>query len=318
MSSTYNIPPPIIYEPPKSAPIPVIDLDPSRPIDDIAAEFRAAAMDMGFLYVKNHTIPHEVTAAAFAAIRRFFALPLAAKEQYPREGGMGRGWEGLEKQANDTASAPDYKESWNYSIGGDPAKRGANKWPAELADADFRAPMERYYTEIAQVGDRLVQIFARSLSLSADYFEEMFRLPLTSIRCLHYPPHPAKPKFNQLGAGAHTDGGVLTLLAQDDAGGLEVQNGTGEWLRAEVIPDTLVVNLGDCAMWWTNDRYRSTKHRVMNASGRDRYSMAYFTGPSYESLIECIPTCLAAGEKPKYEPITFGDWTAARLGNTRK
>ena len=312
-SPLYTPPPPIIYEPPKTAPIPVIDIDRARPIDDVAAEFRAAAVDTGFLYVKNHGIHPSVRSAAFAALHRFFALPAEAKAQVPRGGGMGRGWEGLEAQANDTASAPDYKESWNFSLRADPAKRPPNKWPAQLDDSVFREPMMSYYLSVAAVGDYLMHVFARSLSLPRDYFDTMFLDGLTSCRCLYYPPHPVNPKFNQLGAGAHTDAGVLTLLAQDETGGLEVQNASGEWLRAEVIPDTLVVNIGDMAARWTNDRYRSTKHRVMNASGRERYSMAYFHGPAYDTIIACIPTCLEPGEQPKYPPVSIGEYTAQRL-----
>ncbi len=312
-SPLYTRPAPIIYQPPKSATIPVVDIDRSRPIDEIAAEFRAAAVDTGFLYVTNHGIAPSVTAAAFAALHRFFALPADVKAKYPRGGGMGRGWEGLEAQANDTASAPDYKESWNFTLRGDPTKRAPNKWPAELSEPEFREPMSTYYLSVAMVGDYLMHVFARSLALPRDYFDAMFNDGLTSCRCLYYPPHPANPKFNQLGAGAHTDAGVLTLLAQDDAGGLEVQNAQGEWLRADVIPNTLVVNIGDMAARWTNDRYKSTKHRVMNASGRERYSMAYFHGPAYDTVIECIPTCLEPGEQPKYPPVSIGEYTTQRL-----
>jgi isopenicillin N synthase-like dioxygenase len=314
MGSLYTVPAAIMYQPPTTAPIPVVDVDRARPIDEIAADFRKAAMDVGFLYVKNHGIHPSVTAAAFDAIRRFYALPLSVKRKYPREGGMGRGWEGIEAQANDTASAADYKESWNFTMRGDPMKRAPNKWPVELSDHEFREPMTTYFLSVAALGDYLMHVFARSLSLPRDYFDEMFLDGLTSVRTLYYPPMPANPKFNQLGAGAHTDAGVLTLLAQDDVGGLEVENAQGEWQRAEVLPGTLVVNIGDMAQRWTNDQYRSTKHRVMNANpGRARYSMAYFHGPSYDTVIETIPTCLAPGEKPKYAPIGIGEYTTQRL-----
>ncbi len=314
MGTLYTQPPPIIYEPPKSAPIPVIDIDRARPIDDVAAEFRAAAVDMGFLYVKNHGIHPSVRAAAFAAIARLFALPDEAKARIKREGGMSRGWEGLEAQRNDTASAADLKESWNFSLRGDPLKRPPNKWPAELSDTELREPMMTYYLAVAGVADHLMHVFARSLGLDVDYFDPMFGDGITSLRNLRYPPHPENAKFNQLGAGAHTDASVLTLLAQDDAGGLEVKSAQGEWLSAEVISDTLVVNLGDCAQRWTNDRYRSTLHRVKNAaSDRYRFSMAYFHSPSYDTLMACIPTCLEPGETPKYEPVSLGDYTTARL-----
>ena len=315
MKSIYTPPPPIIYEPPKTAPIPVIDIDASRSIDEVAADFRTAAADIGFLYVKNHGVHPQLRGAAFAAIGRFFNLPTEAKTSVARNGGAdARGWEGLEAQRNDTASAADFKESWNFSLRGDPLKRPINKWPAELTDSEFREPMMAYYLAVAGVADHLMHIFARSLGLDAEYFDSMFYDGVNALRCLRYPPHPENAKFNQLGAGAHTDAPVLTLLAQDDAGGLEVQNTAGEWLQAEVIPDTFVVNLGDCAMRWTNGRYRSTKHRVKNAApDRYRFSMAYFHGPSSDTIIECLPMCLEAGEVPRWEPVTAGAYTAARL-----
>lgn len=105
---------------------------------------------------------------------------------------MSRGWEGLEKQSNDTASAPDYKESWNFSLRGDPLKRPPNKWPAELSDTEFREPMMTHYLAVAGVADHLMHVFARSLGLDVDYFDPMFEDGITSIRCLRYPTHPEK------------------------------------------------------------------------------------------------------------------------------
>jgi isopenicillin N synthase-like dioxygenase len=314
MGTLYTQPAPILYEPPKTAPIPVIDIDRARSIEDVAADFRAAAIGMGFLYVKNHGIHRSVTRAAFDACARLFDLPVAAKERMLRDGGMGRGWEGLEAQRNDTASAPDFKENWSVTLRGDPMNRPPNKFPSELSDREFREPITTYYLAVAGVADHLMHVFARSLDLPIDYFDAMCEDGVTSLRCLRYPVHPENAKFNQLGAGAHTDAGVLTLLAQDDAGGLEVKSAQDEWLSAEVIPDTLVVNLGDCAQRWTNDRYRSTLHRVKNAAAdRYRFSMAYFHSPAYNTQIACIPTCLEPGETPKYEPVSIGEYTAARL-----
>ena len=315
MKAIYTPPPPILYEPPKSAPIPVIDIDRSRSIGDVAADFRAGAVDMGFLYVKNHGVHRNVRAAAFAACERLFALPVEAKARVARNGGAeARGWEGLEAQRNDTKSAPDYKESWNFSLRGDPCKRPPNKWPAELTDSEFREPMMTYFLAVAGVADHLMHVFASSLGLDAEYFDPMFYDGVNSLRALRYPPHPVNANFNQLGAGAHTDAPALTLLAQDDAGGLEVQNTQGEWLSADVVPDTFVVNLGDCAMRWTNGHYRSTLHRVKNAaSDRYRFSMAYFHAPSNDTVIECLPACLEPGQTPRWKPITAGEHTSARL-----
>ena len=110
--------------------------------------------------------------------------------------------------------------------------------------------------------------------------------------CFHYPPHPADADENQLGAGAHTDWGLITLLLQDDVGGLEVRNAAGQWLRAEPIDGTFIVNLADLVPRMTNGLYHSTMHRVLNnVSGRDRYSVATFFNPNYACQCDIVPTC---------------------------
>jgi len=310
---------PVLYTPPKVAPIPIIDVSPSLPPDAVAAEIRTAALDTGFFYIKNHGVDQALVDAAFTACARFFALPLEAKERIPREPTT-KGYEGMEKQHLDPGSAPDVKESWNCGWDRGPVTPGftRNKWPEELAPALFRELIEAYYRAVDGVAARLMPLFARSLELPADYFEELFRYPGTSLRVLCYPPQPENPKFNQMGAGAHTDGSAITVLAQDDCGGLEIQNVHGEWLRAEVVPGTFVVNIGDTLARWTNDRYRSSVHRVMHAiTPKTRYSMAFFYSPSYYTRIECIPTCLAPGEQPKYEPVTCGEHSNYRLSRSR-
>jgi len=128
------------------------------------------------------------------------------------------------------------------------------------------------------------------------------------VRLLHYPPHPADAAFNQLGAGAHTDWGSITMLLQDDCGGLEVQHVSGEWIRATPIPGTLIVNLGDMVRRWTNDIYYSTMHRALNnVSGVDRYSVASFFNPNYLYRVECVPTCRPEVGEPLYPPCTVGE-----------
>lgn len=307
----------IPYKPPKVAPLPVIDIGPQRADAAIAREIRTAALDTGFFYVANHGVPADTTAGAFAALPRFFALPLEVKEQLRR--GKGRkGFEGTGVQIIDAGSPPDLKESWNvgWERGPEEPDYAINQWPEGLPG--FREAIETYYRSADAVGARLIRLVALSLDLPADYFAQAFTPPKTSLRCLCYPPQPEDAEFNQMGAGAHTDIGVLTILAQDDCGGLELCNVAGEWLSAQVIPGAFVVNIGDMLARWTNDRYRSSLHRVMHAaSQRARYSMAFFYSPTYFTQVEPIPSCIAAGEAPKYEPILAGEFSAMRLARSR-
>ncbi len=144
-------------------------------------------------------------------------------------------------------------------------------------------------------------------------------MSMATVRLLHYPPQPAQGDPAQKGAGAHTDFGGLTLLRQGNIGGLQVwDQGNGSWIHADPLPGTYVVNLGDMISRWTNDRYRSTVHRVVNVSGQERYSVPFFYTGNYAFKVECIPTCLAPGEQPKYPPITVEQHMRAMYKRTYK
>jgi isopenicillin N synthase-like dioxygenase len=232
----------------------------------------------------------------------------------------------LQGQTLEPGAPPDLKEG--YYIGpehtaDDPRviagmfNHGANQWPASRPR--FKPVMQAYLDIMLELSARMMGGIALSLNLPEDYFAGYCTDAMATVRLLHYPPQPARGNPDQKGAGAHTDFGGLTLLRQGEIGGLQVwDQGSGGWIHADPLPGTFVVNLGDMIARWTNDRYRSTVHRVVNASGKQRYSVPFFYTGNYAHTVECIPTCLAPGEQPKYPPITVEQHMRAMYQRTYK
>jgi len=295
--------------------IPIIALD--APTAEVTAALRAAWLAHGFCYVVNHGVPAALVADQFDWAARFFALPRAEKAAISLfHSPARRGWEDLGAQTLDAESQPDRKESFYSGVDYPPEHPnvraglngyGANQWPAALPG--FAAQMERYTTACTTLAERLMRCMALSLDLDAQFFDASLREPMITLRLLRYPPQPAGAGDDVFGAGAHTDWGAVTILAQDAIGGLEVQTAAGAWVAAPPVPASFVVNLGDMIPRWTNGRYRSTPHRVINAnaSGRDRYSVPFFFSPNYHARIEAVPGSVPAGEAPRFAPCTAGE-----------
>ena len=225
--------------------------------------------------------------------------------QLPR--GTMRGWDPMLTQVLDEGTPGDLKES--FYLGLEHGQNAANLWPQGVPG--FRGALQAYHAPLCELGRELMRLIALSLSLEEEFFDDAFRDPSATLRLLRYPPQPQDAQENQLGAGAHTDYGAITLLAQDECGGLEVENAAGEWLRATPIPGTFVINLGDMIKRWTNDLYHSNMHRVYNTSAaRDRYSMALFFNPDPRTRVECVPTCWPERGSPSYPPCTAGEHVA--------
>jgi len=181
--------------------------------------------------------------------------------------------------------------------------QGANQWPETLPS--FRDTMTEYFNVMNSLGARIMEALALSLNLKPGFFEEFCHQPLSTLRLLHYPPQPANPAPGEKGCGAHTDFGGVTVLLLDDNPGLQVWDARSErWIEANPIPGTFVVNLGDMIARWTNDRYRSTLHRVVNSSGKERFSVPFFFSGNLDHTVTCLPTCLSEGEQPHYPPTT--------------
>jgi isopenicillin N synthase-like dioxygenase len=312
---------------PATSPIPTIDLgdfrsDP-RELHRVARDVGRAARDIGFFVVVNHGLPLSLIDAVFAEAHAFFSLPIEHKMAISvRNSKDYRGYVRIGDETLDPTKAPDLKECFNAGpdlaaddpdvLAGRPFA-AVNQWPDSPS---FKATLTAFHAAALDLVVRLHRAFAIDLGIEERYFDERFSRAVGILRLLKYPPHPAMFDGSQYGAGTHTDYGNLTLLAQDEVGGLEVRSRDGTWLDVPPLPGALVCNIGDCLMRWSNDTYVSTPHRVVNRANRERYSVAFFGDPNADALVTCLPTCLAPGESPKYPPITYGEYLRSRYDAT--
>ena len=188
---------------------------------------------------------------------------------------------------------------------------GANQWPSQ--PATLRDTMMAYHRAMDTLADRLQRAFAIGIDFPEDYFLRFYRKPLNQLRLLHYPPRPPELDERVLGARVHTDTGAFTILLQDQIGGLEVQNADGEWVAATPMEGAFVVNVGDMLQNWTNGRFISIKHRVINRSGKERYSVPYFLNPDLTALVEPLPEFVSDDNPPRFEPVHVGEFLSKRF-----
>ncbi|MEM7525939.1 MAG: 2OG-Fe(II) oxygenase family protein, partial [Pseudomonadota bacterium] len=298
--------------------IPVIDIAPLRDGSDqasVAAALHRASRDVGFLYVTGHGVAAEDLSAWRDAALNFFRRTEAEKSAVCVSGAH-RGWlaKGGARMADD--AAPDLKESfiWGYEDAGgatpeDHALRGPNRWPE---DADLVAAAKTWFAAADGVARDLLRGFAIGLGLDEATFQRQTDQPMSRASFVYYPPQEADGDAERFGVGPHTDFGVLTVLAQDDVGGLQVRDAAGDWVVAPPIPGALVVNVGDLLARWTNDVYRSTPHRVINASGRERLSLVMAYDPGPQTLID-PRAVFGADVETDHEPITCGAYLEQRF-----
>ncbi|MDF1748567.1 MAG: 2-oxoglutarate and iron-dependent oxygenase domain-containing protein [Alphaproteobacteria bacterium] len=299
--------------------IPVIDITPLRDGSDpvpVAHALHAASRGLGFIYVKGHGIPDQVIDAAREAARFFFQAPDDKKAEISISPNH-RGWlsAGGAKMQDDAQA--DLKESfiWGYQdetglLPDNHALRGANKWPSFCPDLEAKAMA--FFEQAHEVAYILMRGFALGLDLPENFFLRTSQHPLSRASFVFYPPQAEESGPNQFGVGPHTDFGVLTVLCQDTVGGLQVQDVSGDWIQAPPIEGTLLVNVGDLLARWTDGSYKSTPHRVVNSSGRQRLSLVLAYDPNPETLIDAKEV-FGPDYQPSETAITCGDYLVWRF-----
>lgn len=312
--------------------VPIIDIGPFLKGSEtrkraVAERVDRACEEIGFLIVVGHGVPAELVADMYERASRFFELPLEEKTKVRRPSrDVSRGYipAGDESLAYSLGQAapPDLKEV--LAIGREDVpdeayfRRGParlhfapNLWPER--PASLRETAVSYFRAMERLASDLMRIFAVALDLREDFFADKIDRHISGLRLINYPEQPTEPVPGQLRSGEHSDYGSLTILKIEDApGGLQVRTRDGRWIDVHAVADAFIVNIGDLMMHWTNDRWISTLHRVVNpprdrALGSRRLSMAFFHQPNYDALIECLPTCQGPGNPPKHPPVTSGD-----------
>ncbi len=301
------------------AEIPLIDIAPLRDGSDpqsVAGALHAASTGLGFIYVTGHGIPDDMIRSARETAYTFFQADHADKEEV-RVSGAHRGWLGRGGAKMQDDAKADLKESfiWGWQDAGgqtpdDHPLRGANRWPAFLPAMETASMA--YFTAAHDVAHHLMRGFAIGLDLAPDFFLRTADRPLSRASYVYYPAQPPELGNDQFGVGPHTDFGVLTVLCQDDVGGLQVQGLDGEWVHAPPVPGSLIVNVADLLARWTGGAYKSTPHRVVNSSGRERMSLVLAWDPNPDTMID--PGQVPGAGTQIEAAITCGDYLLWRFG----
>lgn len=292
--------------------IPVIDVAPLLDGSDkmgVAKQIRWALSNAGFMYVKNHGVAQSFVDDVFDVTRRFFELPMADKMalHVSKSDVALRGYIEPFGENTDPGKTRDLKEC--FDIGPERASLegpffGPNQWPSGFPQ--FQELVYGYHQKMVTLSKQLLRGIALSLDLPETHFEAIMKDPISIQRLLHYPPQNGIADKDIIGIGAHTDYGNLTILAQDDVGGLQVMNREGNWVDGTPIRGAFVINIGDLIQKLTNDIYLANMHRVINTSGRERYSIPFFIDADFEAVIAPLPSCVSEANPQRYQPVTCG------------
>jgi isopenicillin N synthase-like dioxygenase len=297
--------------------IPLIDLSDAKSIDRLVAEIGGACERWGFFQVINHGVPVERRRKIETAARKFFGQSRDEKMQVRRDGENPLGYYDTEH----TKNVRDWKEVIDLTVV-DPTLMSAshlpddhqvthwtNRWPHNFPQ--FREACEEYFEEMQKLSCKLLELISMSLGLPKNRLNHYFKDETSFVRLNHYPPCPVPDLA--LGVGRHKDAIALTILVQDDVGGLQVKRKSdGEWIRVKPTPDAYIINVGDIIQVWSNDKYESVEHRVMVNSERDRFSIPFFLSPSHYTMVKPLEELVDQRNPAKYRPYNWGKFLATR------
>lgn len=275
----------------------------------------AALTEIGFMSVTNIGITAAQLQQVFATSQQFFALSHTQKQQCAYTTAEDNfGFQGMLAESLDPNLPADLKETFTMR---DPSKYALtdHRWPS----SHFREISIAFYQQTLAAANKVLRVFAAALGVDADFFVKTFTGENVTLRFLHYPSIGPEAADQQLGAGAHTDYGIITLLFQDAVGGLEVQDANGAWQAVDYVENAIIINTGDLMERWTNGLYKSTLHRVQPKIGQqDRYSIALFMDPDSATHVSVLESCVTEAKPAQYPPITAGAHIQAKLEATHQ
>ena len=303
--------------------IPVLDLGPffagkRGALARLGTELRAACETIGFYFIEGHGVSQDLVDRTFAEAARFHALPLDAKMALrANQHNVGympvRGSTTRSSKINRN-NRPNLVEAFfvardlppdHPDVIANKRFRGMNQWPEGLPG--FRETAVEYCAAIEALATRMMPIYAAALDLPDGFFDAAFDEPQFMFRMSHYPPQD-EIRDDEFGSAPHTDSGILTILPPSPLRGLEIKARSGDWFAAPIMPGRFLVNTGDMMHRWTNHRFLSTPHRVINHSGAERYAIPLFFDCGTDYVMECLPTCRGPGNPPRYPPTTFAEY----------
>ena len=292
--------------------IPILDLGPylageQGALPPLARALREACEDVGFYFVINHGIPRALIERTFEQARRVLALsPRRKRELQINEhiaGYMGLGEHTTRSSRVNLNTKPNLNEA--YMVDREDEHGSVNQWPDGLPG--FREAVIEYCTAVEQLARTLLPAYAVALDLAPDFLDGAFEPPQYTLRMSRYPPQ-LELEENEFGSAPHTDSSFFTLLPQSELPGLAIRPRSGKWIETPNLPDAFLVNTGDLGHRWTNERFLSTPHRVINANARDRYAVVFFFDVNPDFVMECLPSCHSPENPPRYPPTTYREY----------